>query len=62
MRMQVMRIGHVGMRVPQRRVLVGVAVWPRRHHVMGMQVVAVVVRMGVFVFEGLVVMGMAVRL
>ena len=62
MRVQMVRIRYMGMGVLERRMVVGVTVGPCWHHVVGVQVVAVVMRMGVFVFQCFMVMRVAVRL
>lgn len=49
--MGVVRVGHVRVGVPQRRVGVAVAVLARRHRLVRMVVVPVFVAVRVFVFE-----------
>ena len=60
--MQVVRIRHVGMGVPGRRMPVPVAVSSGWHVVMGVQVVAIVMRVRMFVFQRIMLVGMSVRL
>ena len=50
--MLVVRIGHMGVRVPHRIVMVPMAVRAHWHGGVPMQVVAVVVRVGVLVIHG----------
>ena len=61
-RMLVVRIGHMGVRVPDRIVMVPMAVRTHRHGGVPMQVVAVVVRVGVLVIHGPVLVGVGVAL
>ena len=60
--MLVVRIGHMGMRVPHRIVMVPVAVRAHRHGGVPMQVMAVVVYVGVLVIHGRVLVGVGVAL
>ena len=62
MRMQMMRIRHMRMRMLHGLVPMRVAVRARGHGLVGMQMMAVVMRMGVFVRQRVVFMRMAVRL
>jgi hypothetical protein len=55
MPVQMVRIRHVGMPVSERRMVMPVAVLTRWHRVVWMDVVGVVVAMGVFVVQRLVV-------
>lgn len=52
--MGVVDVRHVGMRMPQGRVTVPVAVFARRHGVVHMVVMAIVVAVGVLVIQRLV--------
>ena len=56
--MRVMRIGHMGMAMPHRTVLVNMAVQPFRHGFMGVQMVAVVMPVRVFMPHGFVLVFM----
>ena len=47
----VVDVGHVGVAVPQGGVPVPMAVGPNRHHVVGVRVVAIVVGVGVLMFQ-----------
>ena len=58
--MQVVRVGHMRVHMLQRRMLVGMTVRPRWHDLMGMQVVAIVMRMGMLMLQSLMVMRVAV--
>jgi len=49
--MRVVHIGHVWMRVPQRLVLVPMAVFTQGHRVMRMRVVPIVVAVRMFVLQ-----------
>ena len=60
--MQVVRIRHVGMGVPGRCMLMPVAVSSGWHVVMGVQVMAIVMRVRMFVFQRIMLVGMSVRL
>jgi hypothetical protein len=57
----VVSIGNMRMGMSQFRVLMRMAVRTLRHRVMKMKVVAVIVRMGVFMRQRFVVVQMAVR-
>jgi hypothetical protein len=52
--MRVVRIRHMGMRVPHRLVMMGVAMRTGRHRVMGMLVVTIVMTVRMFVLGRLV--------
>ena len=54
MPVRVMGVGLMGMRVPPRFVSVAMAVRPRRHRLVHMDVVTIVVGMGVFVLQRIV--------
>ena len=60
--MQVVRIRHVRMGMPGRCVVVPVAVYCAWNVVMAVQVVAIVMRVRMFVFQRIVLVGMSVRL
>jgi hypothetical protein len=62
MAMRVMRIGHVGMHMPNGLVPVTVAVLANRRHAVHMVVMAIVVAVRVFVLQRLVLVFVAVRL
>jgi hypothetical protein len=55
MPVQMVRIRHVGMAMSERRMVMPVAVFTRRHRLVWVDVVRVVVAMGVFVVQRLVV-------
>ena len=57
---QVMGIRHMRMAVPNRRMVVPVAVFSGRHVVMGVQVVPVVMVMGMLVLQRIMVVHMGV--
>lgn len=61
MAVTVVSIGNMRMGMSQFRVLMRMAVRTLRHRVMKMKVVAVIVRMGVFMRQRFVVVQMAVR-
>ena len=60
--MQMVRIRHVWMCMPSGRMVVPVAVFSVRHVVVGVQMVAIVMRVRMLVFQRLVLVGMAMRL
>ena len=60
MPMEVMRVGHVGVRVVQRLVPVWMAVLGHWHGVVDVVVVPVVVAVGVLVLQGVMLMRMRV--
>ena len=62
MRMQMMRIRHMRMRMLHGLVPMRVAVRARGHGLVGMQMMAVVMRMGMFVVKLFMLMRVAVRL
>lgn len=60
--MQVMGVRHVGVGVPDRLMAMPVAVFARWHGVMCVQVMAVVMGVGMFMFQRLVVVDVGMRL
>lgn len=61
MLVQMVRIWHMSMGMPQRLMSMHVAVRPRWHGFVGVQMVPIVMRMGMFVLKYFVLMFMAVR-
>ena len=60
-RVQVMGIRHVGMRVVQWGVLVCMAVRPHWHHCVGVRMMPIFMRVGVFMLQRLMIVCVAVR-
>lgn len=56
------RIRHMAVGVPQRLVDVPMAVWSSGHHIMGMRVMSIVVRVSVLMIQLIVLMLVPVRL
>ena len=60
--MQMVHVGHMGMRMPQGLMAMQVTMPPLWHYCVCMPMVPIVMRMGMFVFKCFMVMVMAVRL
>ena len=61
MRVQMVRIGHMRVRMVQGFMPMPMAVLPHRHVFMPMQVVPIVMRMGMFVFKHRMIVRMVMR-